>query len=125
MRLLLDTHVALWWLNNPAELHESARDAIADGANEVAVSAASVWEVAIKATAGRLDIPTPFLAALKKAELAELPITWAHSHRVARLPGHHRDPFDRILIAQALEDGLVLVTRDPAIREYRVATLAA
>ena len=125
MRLLLDTHVALCWLNDPGRLDEPAREAIADGANEVGVSAASVWEATLKTATGRLGIPAPFVAGLRRARLDELPITWAHTQRVSRLPEHHRDPSGPILVAQALEDGYVLVRRDPAIGRYPVPTLTA
>ena len=83
VRLLLNTHVAPRWLNDPGRLDEPEREAIADGANEVAVSAASVWEVAITTVTGGLGIPAPFVAGLRRARLDELPITWAHTQRVS------------------------------------------
>lgn len=125
MRLLLDTHVLLWWLNNPAHLDPAAQAAIGDGGNEVLVSAASIWEVAIKRSTRRLSIPMPLTSTLVKAGILELPIGWNHTRRVARLPNHHGDPFDRILVAQAIEERLVLVTRDPLVHQYAVSTLAA
>lgn len=125
MRLLLDTHVALWWLNDPARLDPIARTAIGAGDNEVRVSAASVWEVAIKTATGRLAAPTPFVAALGSAGIEELPVRWTHADRVMSLPDHHRDPFDRILMAQALEEDMVIVTRDAAIARYAVPTMLA
>ena len=99
MRLLLDTHVLLWWLNNPSHLDPTAEAVIGDGRNEVFVSAASIWEVAIKRATGRLSIPMPLTSTMVKAGILELPIDWNHTRRVARLPNHHRDPFDRILVA--------------------------
>jgi PIN domain nuclease of toxin-antitoxin system len=117
--------VALWWANDPAQLANEARDAIEDGVNEVFLSAASVWEASIKAAAGRLSTPTPIEAAAADAGIAELPIRWAHARRAADLPALHRDPFDRMLVAQALEEGLVLLTRDPLVRQYAVATATA
>ncbi len=125
MKLLLDTHVLLWWLNNPSRLDPDAKAAISDGNNQVFVSAASIWEVAIKRSTGRLTIPMPLASTMMKAGVVELPVRWNHARRVARLPGHHRDPFDRVLVAQALEEHLVIVTRDPLVRQYAAPTLAA
>ncbi len=125
MRLLLDTHVALWWLGDRGQLAEDARDAIADSANEAHLSAASVWEVEVKRAAGRLTTPGPIAVAAKKLGFLELPVAWRHAGTAAALPPLHRDPFDRLLVAQALEEGLVLVTRDPLVRQYPVATMAA
>ncbi len=123
LRILLDTHIALWWSNDPAELAPEARAAIADGSNDVFLSAASVWEAAIKTAAGRLSTPTPIDEAAASAGIRELPISWTHARRASALPPLHRDPFDRMLVAQALEDGLVLVTRDPLVQQYPVSTL--
>jgi PIN domain nuclease of toxin-antitoxin system len=125
LRILLDTHVALWWANDPAHLRDEGRQAIEDGTNEVLLSAASVWEAAIKTAAGRLAAPTSIEEASAEAGIGELPIRWAHARRAATLPTLHRDPFDRMLVAQALEEGLVLMTRDPLVRQYSVATLTA
>lgn len=125
MKLLLDTHVLLWWLNTPSHLDPAAEAAISDGSNEIFVSAASIWEVAIKRSTGRLVIPMPLTSTMTKAGIAELPIRWNHVRRVARLPDHHRDPFDRMLVAQALEERLVIVTRDPLVSRYAAPTIAA
>ena len=124
MRLLLDTHVALWWLNDPRRLDGTARDAIADHDNAVFVSTASVWEVSIKQALGRLSVPA-FAPSLRKVGIEELPMTWAHAERAGTLAQHHRDPFDRALVAQAIEEDLVLVTRDPQMHDYPVAVLPA
>jgi PIN domain nuclease of toxin-antitoxin system len=124
MRLLLDTRVALWWLNDPDRLEAPARDAIADGYNTVFVSAASVWEAAVKASVGRLIVPEPLPTALEAAGVSELPIRARHAVRAGALPPLHRDPFDRMLVAQAVEEGLTIVTRDPLVRRYGVPTLA-
>lgn len=123
MNLLLDTHVLLWWANDPARLADEARAAIANVENDVFVSAASVWEAAIKEAAGRLDSPSPLEDAAAAAGIAELPIRWRHARRAAALPPLHRDPFDRMLVAQALEERLVLVTRDPLVQQYPAPTL--
>ena len=124
MNVLLDTHVALWWLVDPDALSEEAQDVISDGGNRVLLSAASVWEAAMKAAAGRLDMPELFEAAAEAVGIEELPISARHARRAAGLPPLHRDPFDRMLVGQALEEGLVIVTRDVLVRQYPVATLA-
>ena len=98
---------------------------IADPANEVFLSAASVWEAAVKNAAGRLSTPTPLVDAARAAGLLELRIRWNHGERAALLSPVHHDLFDRMLAAQALEEGLVLATRDSVIQRYAVPTLAA
>ena len=124
MRLLLDTHAFLWVLDAPQRIPAWIRSAIADAENEVFVSAASAWEIAIKQSLGRLpafsDDP---LEALHRSGLAELPVTVAHARATRSLPLLHRDPFDRLLVAQAQSEGLGLVSRDPAIRQYQVTVL--
>ncbi len=125
IRLLLDSHAAIWWFEDRGELSSEAIEAIADMASEVYVSSASVWEVGLKYAAGRLRAPTSLADAARDADFRELPVTWVHAERAADLPPVHRDPFDRMLVAQALEEKLVLVTRDPLVRQYPVATLAA
>lgn len=125
MRLLLDTHIALWWLNDPHKLTDQSLAAFADEPNELLLSAASVWEAAIKEALGGLRIPTPFLEAAESTGLIEVPIRARHAVKAASLPPFHRDPFDRMLVAQALLEGLVLVTRDPLVRQYDVATMLA
>lgn len=97
---------------------------IADGRNRVLLSAASVWEAAIEEAAGRLELPGPLLEAAQAAGMEELAISARHAIRAAGLPPLHRDPFDRLLVGQAQEEGLVIVTRDPLIRQYAVAALA-
>lgn len=125
MRLLLDTHVALWWLNDPEELAAEARELISEGANDAFFSSISLWEAAVKSQAGRLDVPSPTEEAARDAGFLEVAVRWSHALRAAALPPLHRDPFDRMLVAQALEEDLALVTRDQAIRQYPVATLPA
>ncbi len=115
----------LWWSDDPTLVRADARAAIEDARNEVLVSAASVWEAAVKVAAGRLRMPIGLDEAAVKAGFAELPIGWQDARRAAALPPLHGDPFDRMLVAQALEDGLVLVTRDAVVRQYPVPTLAA
>jgi PIN domain nuclease of toxin-antitoxin system len=115
----------LWWLNEPRLLSDEGQAAIADRENDVFLSAASVWEAAVKEAAGRLSVPRPFAESARREGLVELGIRWEHAERAARLPALHGDPFDRILVAQAQVEKLVLVTRDPRVRAYDVATLAA
>jgi PIN domain nuclease of toxin-antitoxin system len=124
VRLLLDTHIVLWWSTDSPRLRAEARDAIRD-AVQVMVSAASVWEAAIKAGTGKLTISVPFSAVAEVNGSEKLPITFEHAAAVAALPEHHRDPFDRMLVAQALTDGLVLVTQDRAMEPYGVPILRA
>lgn len=126
MTILLDTHVALWWLSDPERLEGEALSAIREPGNMLFLSAAAVWEVVIKAASGRMPPPPGhFEAAAAQAGLAELPIGWRHCRRAASLPPLHRDPFDRIMVAQAQEEGMVIATRDPLIRQYSVAVLPA
>ena len=124
MRLLLDTHALLWVLSAPAKLPAGIRDALEDPANIVFASAASAWEMAIKQSRGKLRYPAAELAAaLRRVSVLELPVTIRHAETAARLPPLHRDPFDRMLIAQAQAEGLSLVSRDPAVRRYQVTVL--
>jgi PIN domain nuclease of toxin-antitoxin system len=117
MRVLLDTHLLLWALGSPSKLPAAARKLI-DDAN-VYVSAATIWEVSIKATLGKLSAdPREVLAALEPAGFLELPVTGAHAARVVDLPAIHRDPFDRLLIAQALTEPMRLLTNDAALAVY-------
>lgn len=125
MRLLLDTHIFLWWLSDWERISESARAAIADPNNEVLVSAVTGWEIGIKKARGRLVAPDNLAAVVEEKRFEHLSLTFAHAERAAALPPHHRDPFDRMLIAQAQAEGLVLVTRDSRIADYEVATMGA
>ena len=124
-RLLLDTHVFLWWLSNVSELAENARIQIADPRNDIFVSAITGWEIAVKRAKGHLTAPDNLGAMVAERGFSHLPLTFHHAEQAGNLPGHHRDPFDRFLIAQAQAEGLVLVTRDASIRLYSVLTLVA
>ena len=116
-RLLLDTQVVLWALAGHRRLPREARRLIED--HEAVVSAASVWEIAIKVSIGRLDAdPAAVRQALEPRGFDELPVTGEHAARVALLPSHHRDPFDRLLVAQSLTEGLVLLTADAHLAPY-------
>lgn len=124
MRLLLDTHAFLWALGAPQRIPGWIRTAIEDGENEVFVSAASAWEIAIKQSLGKLPLSREdLLGALHRSGLTELPITLEHARGTRSLPLHHRDPFDRMLVSQAQIEGLSLVSRDPAVRQYQVTVL--
>ena len=121
MNLLLDTCTLLWWANGD-KLSPAAADAIADPGNRVWVSAATVWEISIKQSIGKLEVRGD-LDAVVDEDFEHLPITAAHGRLAGQLPRHHRDPFDRMLIAQAQLQGLALVTRDRNIRNYDTALL--
>jgi PIN domain nuclease of toxin-antitoxin system len=124
VRLLLDTHILLWWLADDPALPAAARTAIGDPASEVFVSAASAWEIAIKHALGRLDFPIAQMTAiLDEAGFTPLGIEVAHGVIAGALPPHHNDPFDRILVAQAQHEGMTIVTVDTMIRRYAVAVL--
>jgi len=120
VRLLLDTHIFLWWVTADRRLSQSTRALIASSDNEVSVSAASFWEIAIKANLGRIDAGIADLQAAAAADgFDELPVRAAHTVPLASLPGHHQDPFDRLLIAQSMAEGRRLVTADAAILSYQ------
>jgi PIN domain nuclease of toxin-antitoxin system len=121
-RLLLDTHVFLWWRIDDPRLVERARNAIA-GATIVLVSAASAWEAEIKAALGKLDLPEPLEVGAADSGFDTLSIGFSHARAAAHLPRHHADPFDRMLVAQAVTEGLTLVTHDRRIEPYDVPVL--
>jgi len=123
MRLLLDSHVLLWWLADDPNLPPRARATIADSATSVLVSAATVWELAIKRAAGRLETPDHLLEVLQANKFESLPIASAHALKAAALPHHHADPFDRMLIAQAQHEGLTLASVDRRFGAYDIDLL--
>ena len=125
MTLLLDTHTFLWWLEDPQLLSPAARKAIGNGANTVYISAVVAWEIAIKRALGKLDAPDDLETAIVANRFIPLPVTIAHALAVETLPHHHRDPFDRLLIAQARHEGFRLVSRDPRIPLYDVLHIIA
>lgn len=123
-RLLVDTHVLLWWLADDRDrLSATARERLTAPAARVVVSAVSVWETAIKRALGKLIAPPDLLMRLEQAAVDLLPITARHADRVAGLPDHHRDPFDRLLVAQAELEGLTIVSADPQVRRYDVTVV--
>jgi PIN domain nuclease of toxin-antitoxin system len=119
-RLLVDTHALLWWLADDPSLSPAARDAIADPTNEPLVSAASVWEIAIKRSLGKLTAPDDLADRIADEGFASLPISAQHAWTVRDLPMHHADPFDRVLVAQAVVEGVPIVTTDARFAEYGV-----
>lgn len=125
MILILDAHALLWWLADESRLAVPARRSIADPANDVLASAASIWELEVKRVAGRVDAPSDILDALRAAQIDALPVTAADAVEAARLPGHHRDPFDRMVIAQAMRLDALIVTRDREFAAYDVRVLPA
>ena len=126
MRYLLDTHVLLWWIGDDPKLRAETRKTVTDPDHEIVVSAASIWEAAIKRAVGKLRFETPILLdTLRRGGLRVLPITAEHALAAGDLPRHHEDPFDRMLVAQAMAEGLTLITRDATLRAYQVATIQA
>ena len=123
MKLLLDTHALIWWLSNNSTLSIEARDAIADPDNLVFVSAASAWEIAIKKSLGKLQAPDDLKVQIEEKKFTPLAINIDHTLTVEKLPLHHQDPFDRILIAQAISENLIVVTRDRKFEAYEVKTI--
>ncbi|MGF1527139.1 MAG: type II toxin-antitoxin system VapC family toxin [Candidatus Competibacterales bacterium] len=127
MQLLLDTHALLWWFAGEEKLPEGIRQYIAKETNNIYVSAASAWEIATKVRLGKLPEAATLTDHLEhylaSQGFDELPIRLSHAHRAGSLPGHHRDPFDRMLIAQALQEGLTLVSKESLFDDYGVARI--
>jgi PIN domain nuclease of toxin-antitoxin system len=123
VRILIDTHIFLWWDRQLRSLTRSLRAAIADGDNDIFVSAASIWEIAIKRATGKLSFSRSIVDAVSELGFAILPVTGSHAEHAGGLPHHHNDPFDRLIIAQAHLEGMVLGTQDRLMQPYRVATL--
>jgi len=118
LNILLDTHELLWWLVDSPSLSAKARMLISDPENTVFVSAVSLWEVRLKESLGKLRVPEDFDQRLAAQALEHLPLTAAQTHHVRSLPWHHRDPFDRMLVAQALAENLILLTADARVSAY-------
>jgi PIN domain nuclease of toxin-antitoxin system len=125
MKILLDTHVFLWWVTDDRRLSRRAKDLISDGDNEILLSAASGWEMAIKSGLGKLKLPEDLGEFLHdqmgRNGIGGLPVLLKHAVRVRRLPDHHADPFDRLLVAQAQIEDLTLLTADKNIKKYDVS----
>ncbi|MCJ8314997.1 MAG: type II toxin-antitoxin system VapC family toxin [Saccharospirillaceae bacterium] len=124
-KLLLDTHVFIWWISGNELLGENAREMIANPVNEVYVSAATVWEMSIKKQLGKLEAPDDIEQVVTQSGFLPLPISMFHAQQAGTLPTHHKDPFDRMLIAQAQADGLVVVTKDEFFPHYGIRLLDA
>jgi PIN domain nuclease of toxin-antitoxin system len=127
VRLLLDTHTLLWSADEPATLSPAALAAVQDPANERLLSAATIWELAIKAGLGKITLSLPYRQWMEKAlsdlKLSILPVTVEYAERQSTLPPHHKDPFDRLLIAQALVEGISIVSADVAFDPYGVTRI--
>ncbi len=127
MRLILDTHAFLWWITDDPQLSPHARNAISNPDNELFLSAASAWEIAIKTGLGRLRLqerPDRFIPdQLSKNGILPLPVEMSHALYTARLPAIHRDPFDRLITAQSIMEKMPIVTTDSSIRKYKVQTI--
>jgi PIN domain nuclease of toxin-antitoxin system len=123
--MLLDTHVLLWWLFDDPNLSPGVANLIAHGGESITVSAVSGFEIATKQALGKLDAPDDLEEQVEQSGFTQLPLTLAHGVAAGKLPPHHKDPFDRLLIAQARLEGLTLVTADHFIQMYDVPTLAA
>jgi PIN domain nuclease of toxin-antitoxin system len=118
MKLILDTHILLWWLSNSSKLLPSELDLITNPDNLIFVSAAAAWEITVKRMIGKLDAPDDLPSVLAANDFIELPITIEHTQSLHQLPPLHNDPFDRIMIAQALSENLAFITRDSKILLY-------
>lgn len=120
MKILLDTHVLLWWLADDPLLSRKARSLIIDKKNIVFISAATTWEMMIKKALGKLEAPDDIVEMIKDNQFKDLPITLAHTVAIRDLPKHHHDPFDRMLVAQAKSESLTLITADEKLTAYDV-----
>jgi PIN domain nuclease of toxin-antitoxin system len=118
MKLLLDTHILIWWLCDDSKLLLPEKDLIANPDNLVFISAAACWEITVKKMIGKLDAPDDLPTALAANDFIELPITVRHTQYLSQLSPHHNDPFDRIMIAQAIAEELAFMTRDSKILLY-------
>ena len=124
-RILLDTHAFLWWLEDNAKLGPEVRSVIADSRNDVYVSAATTWEISIKRSLGKLVAPEDMDSIVEEEGFIPLPISLFHGDQAGQLPDYHKDPFDRMLIAQAQAEGLVIVTCDEKFPPYKVRLINA
>ncbi len=125
MNLLLDTHVLIWVFSQDPRLSQTATEAIRDGRNLVFVSAVTAWEIAIKKAVGKLRVPGNYQEGLRRYRFTPLDITTEHALAVEQLPPHHKDPFDRMLIAQVQIERLTLVTHDPNMKAYGIPIIEA
>ena len=124
MNLLLDTHILLWWLEDHPSLREKDRESISNTENLIILSAAVIWEIRIKQALGKLEIASNFYQVVQEQGFEMISISPAHAYAVGDLPNHHRDPFDRILIAQAMMEGFTMVTHDAVFEKYDISLLS-
>jgi len=125
MNCLLDTHVLLWWLNDDQPLSIKSIATISNGRNVIFVSAVTIWEIQIKHAIGKLELPDNFRDSLQQGSFEYLDVTPTHAFAVGQLPMHHRDPFGRMLIAQAQVENLTIITRDAQFQHYSVSLIEA
>lgn len=125
MRALIDTHVLLWWLDDPAQLSAEAVEIIGKPSNNIYVSVITHWEISVKSALGKLQIPCDFDGMIQGNGFIELALTGRHVRQLANLPGIHRDPFDRMLVCQSIAERLVLITRDRNIMRYNADFIVA
>jgi PIN domain nuclease of toxin-antitoxin system len=124
MNLLLDTHILLWWLDDHPSLSSKARTLIGGGRHRVFISTVSLWEISIKKSLGKLIIPEDFEYVVAKQEMQFLPLKPEHAYKILDLPMHHRDPFDRMLIAQAQYEKFTLITSDACFSDYTISIIS-
>jgi PIN domain nuclease of toxin-antitoxin system len=128
LKVVIDTHVFLWAISNPDRLSSRAQEIIRDERNDVLLSMASAWEITVKSSLGKLDVPRPAVEfvhrQLAKHRIGLLPLQFSHLSALEGLPWHHRDPFDRLLVAQCLDEGASLITVDVQLRRYGVEILS-
>jgi len=124
-RLLLDTHALIWWLNGDEQMGRITREEISNPQNDVYVSAATAWEMSIQRQPGKLEAPNDIELKVEQAGFLKLSISLFHGEQAGLLPLHHRDPFDRVIIAQAQAEGLVIVTKDKYFPEYGIRLMNA
>jgi PIN domain nuclease of toxin-antitoxin system len=124
-RILLDTNILIWWLRDAPEMGEKAKKLISNRQNQLFVSAVSLWEIQIKRSIGKLSAPDGLLEIIEDEGLVIIDISGQHAEQIGNLPNHHRDPFDRMLIAQAQVEGLTILTSDKQIKQYGVRTISA
>ena len=123
MRVLADTQILIWCDRQPRRVEPALLAGLRDPNNDILISVATVWEIAIKRATGKLDFAAPIVETVERLGFELLPITAAHAEYAGGLPRHHNDPFDRMLVAQAMLEGLVLGTQDPMMRRYAVPLL--
>ncbi len=123
MRVLLDTHALLWALADDERLSTSAREVIVDESNDILVSVVSAWEIAVKRALGKLEAPDNLQSVVAEAGFLQRLVLFGDCKRLSKLPLIHRDPFDRMLVCQALEEGIPIVSRDPLIASYPIQTV--